>query len=224
MGLKRRRQSSRSQTGCRWSYSTDDTGALVTESVLAKQIRSGTSIPVPRQLAQGTLETRVYVVVEHADGVDLHERFASFETNRQRTLAATFGQYLAEVHELCSFDAFGTVVVNESSETGALRVNGIDSWAAWFRVYSIAGVDTLPAAFDDFRERLRDVFVHAVIPNRPESCLYPWDFRPGNALVRDGTLTAVLDWGDSLAAAPGLSVAKAEHLVCGWYVESGEPL
>ncbi|WP_332898895.1 phosphotransferase family protein [Haladaptatus sp. CMSO5] len=201
---------------------TDDSDALATESMLAQRVRAETSVPVPRQLAQGTLDARAYVVVEHADGADLHERFTGFAVARQQSLAAAFGRYLAEVHEVCSFDAFGDVVWD--SETADFRVTGLDNWASWFRVYALAGVDTLPAAFDDFRERLRDVFVHAAIPESPASCLYPWDFRPGNALVQDGTVTALIDWGDPLAGAPGLSVAKAEHLVCGWYVESSEPL
>jgi aminoglycoside phosphotransferase (APT) family kinase protein len=54
--------------------------------------------------------------------------------------------------------------------------------------------------------------------------LFPWDLRPGNALVADGDLAAVLDWEAPLAAAPALSVAKASYLVADWYVDDPDPL
>ncbi|MFC7070663.1 phosphotransferase family protein [Halobaculum lipolyticum] len=99
-------------------------------------------------------------------------------------------------------------------------------WPAWLARYASAGVDALPAAFDDLRPRIEGAIADAreTLPASPPATLYPWDLRPGNALVADGTVTAVLDWGQPLSAAPGLAVAKAEHLVCDWYVDDGAPL
>jgi len=54
--------------------------------------------------------------------------------------------------------------------------------------------------------------------------LFPWDLRPGNALVSDGRLSAVLDWERPMAAPPALSVAKTAYLVTDWYVDEPAPL
>jgi aminoglycoside phosphotransferase (APT) family kinase protein len=85
-------------------------------------------------------------------------------------------------------------------------------------------VAALPPSLASLGETVRDVVGDADLPSRPPSRLFPWDFRPGNALVEDGRVSAVLDWGGPLAAAPALSVAKAEHLVADWYVDDHDPL
>ena len=64
----------------------------------------------------------------------------------------------------------------------------------------------------------------ASVASAPSARLFPWDFRPGNALVADGAVAAVLDWESPLAAAPALSVAKAEYLVADWYIADPDPL
>ena len=108
----------------------------------------------------------------------------------------------------------------------AAGVVGNEQWPAWLGRHADAGLRALPDGFDDLRPRLREAIeaARAGLPATPEARLYPWDLRPGNALVADGRVSAVLDWGEPLAAAPGLSLAKAEHLVCDWYVEDGAPL
>ncbi|WP_435066167.1 phosphotransferase family protein [Halobaculum sp. EA56] len=112
---------------------------------------------------------------------------------------------------------------DRSPESGSA---GVERWNEWFRGYALAGIDALPSAFDAVRPRLREAVADAAgsLPDAPRPRLYPWDLRPGNALVADGRVAAVLDWGRPLAADPGLSVAKAEHLVCDWYVDDGDPL
>ena len=97
-------------------------------------------------------------------------------------------------------------------------------WGTWFSAHAREGIAALPPAFDGVREQLEEAVAAASLPPNPPARLYPWDFRPGNALVTDGRVTAVLDWGQPMAAAPGLAVAKVEHLVADWYVEDGAPL
>jgi aminoglycoside phosphotransferase (APT) family kinase protein len=96
-------------------------------------------------------------------------------------------------------------------------------WHEWVRTYADAGLRALPPAFDDLCPRLgatvRAEIAEGRVPGDPPSRLFPWDFRPGNAVVSDGRVTAILDWGEPLAADPALSVAKTEHLLVDWYVE-----
>jgi aminoglycoside phosphotransferase (APT) family kinase protein len=122
-------------------------------------------------------------------------------------------------------DSFGVVAPGESrAEPADLPGrNPTDDWHAWLRSYADAGLRALPSEFDDLRDRLATVIETDIaegrVPISPASRLFPWDFRPGNALVADDRLTAVLDWGEPLAADPALSVAKTEHLLADWYVE-----
>lgn len=228
--------------------------ALVrTEAALTRLVARRTGLPVPRLRAVGAIDDRGYVVTDAVAGADLHTRFSEAPLDRQQSLCRTFGQGLAELHELRAFDGYGPVNfvgdwtafvagvrrgdeavspddfgVSETDErhpeaTDLPGRRPSDDWHAWFRGYADAGLAALPAAFDDLRDRLgtaiRADLAAERVPRAPPSRLFPWDFRPGNALVEDGRVTAVLDWGEPLAADPALSVAKTEHLLADWYVD-----
>ncbi|EMA03621.1 phosphotransferase family protein [Haloferax denitrificans] len=228
-----------------------DAAALALEAALSRAVRERTSIPVPRVLASGALDGVGYVVAERADGDELHERFVSLDSVAQRRVARSFGVGLGQLHEQFSFDGYGRLVGSardgQRADGGEAAAGGaafesetatdrefdaaIDAasaddgdWEPWFSAYAREGIAALPPAFDGLRERLEDAVATASLPANPPARLYPWDFRPGNALVADGRVTAVLDWGQPMAAAPGLAVAKVEHLVADWYVEDGAPL
>jgi len=203
---------------------SDDPESLRTEAQLTRAIGRRTAVPVPAVRGQGTVGDTGYVVLEHVPGTDLHERFVDLQTAEQRALASRFGTILAALHDEFAFEGFGTVVVDDSgAATPTFRATGGDGWETRFDEYAHEGIETLPPAFDDLREPIRAVVESASLPSDPSSRLYPWDLRPGNALYDDG-LAAVLDWGEPLAADPGLALAKAEHLVAEWYVADSGPL
>ncbi|WP_255198145.1 phosphotransferase family protein [Halorarius litoreus] len=192
-----------------------DADALATEAALATAVRERTTVPVPEILAVGTLDGAGYLVAARAPGVDLHTRFTELEAPVQRAVARTFGRFLAELHDAFSFDAYGDVRATD----GGLRATGTDDWAAWLTDDVEAGLAALPPAFDSFHDPVRTAVREAVSDvEAPEPRLFPWDLRPGNALVAEGAITAVVDWGGPLAADAGLAVAKVEHLVCDWYI------
>lgn len=213
-----------------------DPAAFETELALARAVRERTSVPTPGVLATGRLDGRPYAVVERAVGSDLHERFVRVDEATRTRLTRRFGAFLAELHEAFAFESYGPVRVADggASETDVEAFDGggdefvarpsSASWDSWFEDYARAGVESLPSAFDDVRDELLAAVAAADLPSRPPSRLYPWDLRPGNAVFDGDDVTAVLDWGDPLAAAPGLSAAKTEHLVADWYVDDGEPL
>lgn len=193
-----------------------DAAALRTEAELARAIRTRTSVPVPEVLSVGTLDGVGYTVLARVAGEDLHEQFTTLDADTQRALARRFGSVLAELHEAFAFDAFGDV----RATVDGFQATGPTDWREWFARHVDAGLSALPAAFDDLRAPVRAALDD--VPDDPPAHLFPWDLRPGNALVADGDLTAVLDWGDPLAAAPGLAVAKTQHLVADWYVADAE--
>ncbi|WP_410764760.1 phosphotransferase family protein [Haloferax sp. DFSO60] len=202
-----------------------DIDSIRLETALSGLIRERTTVPVPRVLATGTVDGHGYAIVEHASGSDLHEQFVTLDTSRQRRIARTFGQALGELHDSFSFASYGELSLDLNS-VGESRMQGTEAtdWREWFTSYAQTGFETLSSEFDHIQPALAAVVEDATLPASPPSTLYPWDFRPGNALVADGEISAILDWGAPLAAAPGLSVAKAEHLVADWYVTETDPL
>lgn len=190
---------------------SDGPDAMEVEAVLLAAIDERTAVPVPALVGHGTVDEQAYLVTEHIPGSDLHERFVALDPERQEAIARRFGESLAQLHDAFAFESAGPVSVDED---GAL-VGGGRSVGADFSAYRESALAGLPEAFDDLRPALWDALDPPARTRPPR--LFPWDLRPGNALVDDGRLVAVLDWGMPRAADPALSVAKTEHLVCRWY-------
>lgn len=195
-----------------------DAGGLRTEARLLEAIETATAVPVASILDYGTVDGWEYLVAEQAGGENLHDRFSGLPGRVRQNLARKFGRHLGTLHETFVFDGVGKLEL----EAGALRASTRD-WQSWFEQYGADAIERLPAEFDDVRGELR-----AALDGEGEAeatpRLFPWDFRPGNALAHREQLTAILDWEQPLAAAPALSAAKAEYLVADWYVEESAPL
>jgi len=217
-----------------------DPAAVRSERALLDAVGERTSVPVPTVLAAERVGDAAALVTDHVDGRDLHERFVDCDRSIQRALAHAFGRSLAELHGAFRFERYGSVTVAGTAAEpspaddprgrlvagrgdGGPAAQG-DDWTAWLGAYGRAGLERLPAGFDDLRPDLAALFDDPGAESAPAPRLFPWDFRPGNALVADGDLVAVLDWESPLAAAPALSLAKAEYLVADWYVETPAPL
>jgi len=196
-----------------------DAASIAVEAALLRAITARTTVPVPTLLDAGSLDGHGgYLLTEYVPGEDLHERFVDLPTDRRRAIASRFGTILAHLHETFPFDSAGRLTVDAE---GALVAGG-SSMETWFRSTTDRALSALPSEFDDLRPALADAMEPPARPNPPR--LYPWDLRPGNAVVRDDRLVAVLDWGEPRAADPALSVAKTEHLLTRWYGTTPEPL
>ena len=213
-----------------------DVDSLRSEAAVTTAIDDATSIPVPTVLAGGVAGDGAYVITERVDGEDLHERFASLDPGRRRGVARAFGRYLGEIHAAATFGSFGDVEPTGEewaadewpTETGvsALAVHEHTEPVVWIRDYGRAALDRLPSAFDAvaarIRRRLDEAAVDAVrnaAGRVSDPVLFPWDLRPGNALVDESGVAAVLDWESPLAAPAALAVAKIEYLVVDWYLD-----
>ena len=192
---------------------------LRTESALLEAIRQRTFVPVPPVVAAGTHDEVAYLVTGYVAGTDLHGRFTAYDAASRRALVGWFGRALARLHEAFGFGGYGRLGLSD----GTFVARSAD-WESWFREFATGAVDGLPAAFDPIRTELDALFDGVPVDPDPPSRLFPWDFRPGNALVDDGSVTAVLDWEAPLAAPPALSVAKSVYLVADWYADDPEPL
>lgn len=191
---------------------TPDPTAAHTEAAVIAAIRERTGVPVPRLLGRGSIGGRGYLVTEHVTGRDLHETFTTLPDPTRERIAGRFGAILAELHEAFTFGTAGPVTVGSA---GTLEAGGSDP-TTFFETYASDALDALPAAFDEQRSR-----IEAVLADRPvrETTLrlFPWDLRPGNAVLAGDEVAAIVDCGAPLAAPPSLAVAKVEHLVATWY-------
>ncbi|MFC7020169.1 MULTISPECIES: phosphotransferase family protein [Haloarcula] len=197
---------------------SDDPDATHVEAVLLAEIDERTAVPVPTLVDHGRLAGRAYLVTERVAGADLHERFVALDPDRRQALARRFGEILARLHEAFPFGSAGPVSIDEHGELEAAG----RTVEADFTAYAESALEALPGAFDDIRPPLAEALAPPPAPRSPR--LFPWDLRPGNALVDDGHLVAVLDWGAPRATDPAMSVAKTEHLVCRWYGTDPAPL
>ena len=115
----------------------------------------------------------------------------------------------------------GSVDDSDGESTGDGDDNTATEWG-WLTAFVRAGIARLPSEFDAVSADIAAVLEEPERAPTPAPRLFPWDFRPGNALVADGRVTGVLDWEGPLAAGPALSVAKTEYLVADWYVPADE--
>ena len=203
---------------------TTDARAVETEAHLIDAVATRTSVPVASVVGHGVTDGTAWLATRHVDGVDLHARITDYSPAIQRSLARRFGRYLAALHEAFVFEAPGRVVVAGERLTvndDGLAVDDAAESHEWLRTYAETNVDRLPADFGSLRPELEGVLAESVAEppdSTGTSSLFPWDLRPGNALVADGSITAVVDWEAPLSAPPGLSLAKTAYLVADWYV------
>lgn len=185
------------------------------EARLIDAIAARTSIPVAPLVGHGVTDGEAWLATRFVEGRDLHAAFADYPPSTQHALARRFGRSLAALHDAFAFEAAGRVVVAGDR----LAVDDVTDSQEWLRTYAEGNVARLPRDFDSLRPALEaalaDLPAAAATPR-----LFPWDLRPGNALVADASLAAVVDWEAPLSAPPALSLAKTEYLVADWYVSA----
>jgi fructosamine-3-kinase len=194
---------------------------LTTEARLAREVARRTEVPVPRVLASGTVEGVEYLLTERAPGEDLHARFVDLPRADREAIVRSIGRWLAALHDTFAFEGYGSVTLGDDRLVVA---DPAADWRAWFRGYVErelsplvdSGIGGLAGLAPRVREAV-DAEV-AELPADPAARLFPWDLRPGNATVADGAVTALLDWGEPLAAARGLSLAKSTYVTVDWYL------
>lgn len=158
----------------------------------------GSGVPVPTVVAEGTDAGGVdgpFYVMDRSPGAPLvDEPDASACTPRQRReLSVETVEVLARLHAL---DPAAVGLQGLGRPTGFLErqtARTVRNWAAWGE-----GSAATPA-WEECRRRIT-----ASVPRQQRTVITHGDYRLSNLLVRDGRITAVLDWelctlGDPLA-------------------------
>lgn len=164
------------------------TGEVI-EPLVVAWIEDITDLPVPTVIAHGSLSTEEnttrWALYEYCEGT-----MPSMETPAERErLAALGGTLLGQLHAARSFEQRGGL--GRSDETLEIRPT--------------EGVSILESRLGRHFVTVNDAPTH-----EPPSVLAHGDFRPANLLVRNGRISAVLDWGNAHITHPGFSLARAE--------------
>ena len=220
-----------------------DPEATRVEARLLEAVAERTSVPVPPVFEHGTVDGEGWLATGLVEGSDLHASFTRLDPDDRRRIARRFGRYLAELHDAFRFAACGPLTVTggdlaadgsgdpaavagSGSDAGATGGEGgdaggtVEGWRPWLAAFGRAGLERLPAEFDAVRGDVAEALAGLDADRAPVPRLFPWDLRPGNALLADGRVAAVVDWEGPVAAAPALAAAKTEYLVADWYVPS----
>lgn len=210
---------------------------LVTEGTLLREIADRTSVPVAPVVAHGVLGEGSYLLTEWVNGVSLGERFVDLDPPVRNAVARVLGRHLGALHAGFEFDAFGpvtatlaaraaataTAVTGTAASDGRLAVTTpVSDWGSDFRALVEEGLKAFYGPLADLEPSIREVIDGSVksLPRAPVPRLFPWDYRPGNVLVRgggDGRIAAVLDWESPRSAHREFSLAKTEYLLADWY-------
>lgn len=196
-------------------------GSLAPDARVTAYLDDRTGVPVPEVLASGRVDRHSYLVTRLVEGTNLHDQFESFSREEQLAIVETLGAHLGRLHERFQFDGYGSIAAANEHLTVPEPAS---SWREWIESYLEAGLEAFTAPVEDLVTPIRTTVSNHLLdlPDEPPAQFYPWDFRPGNVLVSgptDPSIVAVLDWGDPLAADPGLSLAKSEYLIADWYAD-----
>lgn len=218
-------------------HRTTDATAAATEAALLSAVDAETAVPIAEPLGHGTVgdadpsvgcesgadgeRAGSWLATRLVAGEDLHGRFVDLDLRDRRRIAGDFGRFLAELHAAFRFGGYGPIVARGDELRAARPTPDEDrsaAWRDWLRSRGRQSLDRLPELFDDVADAARKRLDAWTVEKPPVPRLFPWDLRPGNTLVADGEITAIVDWEAPLAAGAALSVAKAEYLLADWYV------
>lgn len=135
-----------------------------------------------------------YCIYEWVDGVPLWD----VSEPRVYTLA---GETLARIHSV-RFSAFYT----DFLAVGAQPVSWHGRYRTAFDKEVSSARDCLPEVVG---AALKELEIPAMVSCPP--CLIHNDFAPGNILVRDGAIVAVIDWDNAVIDAPQLDFVKMKY-------------
>jgi len=165
---------------------------------LYDRVAEETSIPTPAVLDRGwEHDTVPYIVMERSAGDNIEHSYGEMDPDRVDTIVDQAGAYLGEAHASLELDGYGFLEADGLEGTH-------DDWRQFMDEHiaghcaDLAGTVFDPGALmlrvDQAWDRHRDV-----VPEQPEATVVHNDYRPGNLLVDDDTITTVLDWDNAYA-------------------------
>lgn len=203
----------------------DEPHGIATESRLLGLLAARTDVPVPGVLGavddHASLPAPFFLMESHPGSAMAYERTRHLEDAVLRRLAEATGRYLAELHGLDVVDAYGVVGVEPSGGEDELHVReSLESWPAFLRASVEPELEGLEGArFADITDPAEDWVERRLdsIDGVGRPALGRIDHGVHNLLFdpADGTIEALIDWGFTLAVAPGYDLRTVEYVLSG---------
>ncbi len=198
------------------------------EPRLMRLVAARTEIPVPEILAMDLDDGEFppYFVMNYVEG----DQVAALDDVTDAALervAREAGDHLAQIHEMATWDAYGSLRHEDDVDDydgrtpGGLAVMGpTGSWRDSLEAGANGQLDRFGDRFADLADALRDAAVEVLadVPDDPRTSLVNGDYRFGNLLVDadSGETRAVLDWGNQFTGDPAYDRVKTEDYLCGF--------
>lgn len=210
--------------------------AIPTEARIQSVLDAHTSIPVPEVLGvvddHENLPTPYYLM-SALPGEDVaYERVCRLEDDALRRLAREMGRHLAELHAIPAVDGFGHVRHDSPLLTGGQPSGDLENltvgepreeWPTYLREYVGRELDRhADSQFSDLTPELNRWFEAGIqdLTGPFEPVLGRNDHGLHNLLVdpETGEITAMLDWGYTLAVPAAFDVEFAVYLFSGAFL------
>lgn len=198
------------------------------EPRLMRLVAERTEIPVPALLALDLEDGEFppYFVMTYVEGNQVASLDDVTDTVLER-VAREAGDHLAQIHEMATWDAYGSLRHEDDVDDydgrtpGGLAVmDPSRSWRDSLEAGAHGQLDRLGERFADLDGALRDAAVEVLddVPDDPGASLVNGDYRFGNLLVDadTGETRAVLDWGNQFTGDPAYDRVKTEDYLCGF--------
>lgn len=203
----RTREASPRRAVCKIGGASIWTGDVI-EPLVVDFVESTTDLPVPSVLASGLVDPTPidgsgrWALYEHLVGENPHCRYRSMSPDARSQLLDDAGDLLGRLHAAHSFDRVAGIGYEDGRLTlcdpiGPHVVTPGGPPAVVKRLRRSSPLSTpIPDPLIDVRTRI-PVLCHG-------------DYHPGNLLVEDGRVSAVLDWGNAHVTHAGYAFARAE--------------
>ncbi|SFB59209.1 Predicted kinase, aminoglycoside phosphotransferase (APT) family [Cohnella sp. OV330] len=176
-------------------------GIMRSELAALALVREAGGIPAPEVYASDTSRTLVgadWFVMEKIDGSPYNQAKASLSVQERFEIERTLGRFNRSINEIRG-DRFGFL-----NESAGIRT---DSWQAAFGDM-IGGIladgrrlgAKLPVSYEEL-----EAFIERRLPSLSqvtEPRLVHWDLWDGNLFVKDGRISAIIDWERALWGDP----------------------
>lgn len=209
---------------------------IPTEARLQAVLNAHTSIPVPEVLSvtddHGTLPTPYFLMSALPGENVAYERVCRLEDDVLRRLAQEMGKYLAELHSVPAVDSFGHIRHDAPNLTGG-QLSGDpanltvgeprEDWPTYLRERVNHELDRhTDSRFSDLTPELNQWFEAGIgdLEGPFESVLGRNDHGLHNLLIdpETGEITAMLDWGYTLAVPASFDFEFAAYLFSGVFL------
>lgn len=183
------------------------------EAAVIELVDSSTSISVPEVITLNFTDERLppYYLMEKIDGYNPDDRFKYMPENVKKFLLKEAGRILGRVHEETNFETVGNFYHTEQG----LKLEEKEVWSdALFDSmgHHLSGLeDTVFGSIIDEAENAFENHRHLVDDTDFEPVLVHEDFRPGNLIVKDNEIKAVIDWERALVGHSEYDLFKAER-------------